>query len=63
MPDFERDDLALHLPEKEGSSGRSFTYQPCRGRNASQPAVVFSPPLSIRLLSLDFRFCAFHDVE
>ena len=53
MPVFERDGLDFHYLDKGEPSGRPFVFQHGLGGDVSQPAGVFSPPLGIRLLSLD----------
>jgi hypothetical protein len=58
MPVFEHDGLALHFLDEGGSSEPSSTLQHGHGRDASQPAGVFSPLRAIRLLDLALR-CAF----
>ena len=55
MPVFERDGLAFHYLDEGDPSGRPFVFQHGLGGDVSQPAGVFSPPLGIRLLSLDCR--------
>jgi len=53
MPVFERDGLDFHYLDMGDPSGRPFVLQHGLGGDVSQPAGVFSPPLGIRLLSLD----------
>jgi len=53
MPVFERDGLDFHYLDNGEPSGRPFVFQHGLGGDVSQPAGVFSPPLGIRLLSLD----------
>ena len=47
--------MAFHYLDEGDPSGRPFVFQHGLGGDVSQPAGVFSPPLGIRLLSLDCR--------
>ena len=55
MPTFERNGLASNYLDQGDPSWRPFASQHGLGGDVSQPAGVFSPPLGVRLLSLDCR--------